>query len=132
MARSRERVLQKVRESGGRAPTFAEYFESLAVPFAEGYADRVGELESSRRQGIDGLLRLDSVQAAVWITLSYAYAQTVEGRVPKQSDVILASAADVFLVHDEKLRRLVDRITGVEACDLSQLLARLRKAREVK
>lgn len=105
-----------LRNNQGRRPAWQDYWERLAEPFAEGFADHQGLLDICRNRGIKGLLEMRSVQMAVGASLSLAYAETFEKRTPKIGDsrdmlhAVLATAADAFVTHDHSLARLLARI----------------------
>ena len=136
MKDAQERVLEETHGlSAGHIP-FIEYFEKLAPDFAEALVYRAGVLEECKRRGIDGILELNSVKVAAGVNLSYTYALTFEGRVPKVSDSrdklhgITASAVDIFVSHDKGLRRLLARVPKVpfETLDIYGLLLKTRES----
>ena len=123
----RERFLQGMRAARQQAAalvetlasrvSFEEFFELAAVPTAEKFAQRVGVLEACRARGIDGLLKIRSVRAAIGIALSFIYGQTYERWAPHSSDTIdllhvpsAAASAEVFITNDIRLREALQRV----------------------
>lgn len=119
-----------LRNHQGRPPDWQDYWERLAVRFAEGFAEGQGLLDACRNRGIKGLLGVRSVRMAVGASVSLAYAETFEKRTPKMGDsrdmqhAVLATAADAFVTHDHGLARLLDRIPmdSFQVLDLRALL----------
>lgn len=119
-----------LRNHQGRPPEWQDYWERLAVRFAEGFAEAQGLLDACRNREIKGLLGVRSVRMAVGASLSLAYAETFEKRTPKMGDsrdmqhAVLATAADAFVTHDRGLARLLARIPmdNFQVLDLRALL----------
>lgn len=116
MEKAKEKILPHVEQLQGWRPSFDDYCESLSEKFAEGLAERQGTLDACRKKGIKNMLDIRSVRMCVGTHLSYAYAQTFEGRIPKVGDsrdiqhAVVATAADVFVTQDSKLEKLLDRV----------------------
>ncbi len=97
-------------------PTFDQYWEALSASFAEGWAERVGQLHACRERGIENLLQLRSVRLSVGASLSLTYAHTFEDRQPQQGDsrdlhhAVAASAARVFVTNDPQFARVLKRV----------------------
>ena len=96
---------------------FDDYFQIAAPQVTERLAQRAGVLEASRERGIDGLLKIRSVRAAIGIALSYIYGQSFEGWAPASGDSIdylhapsAAASAEVFVSDDSRLREALARI----------------------
>jgi len=134
MRAARDKVLERTKKLSGCRSPFADYWSSLALSFAEGYAERAGVLEECRNRGIVGLLDVRSVRMGVGVNLSLAYAETFEGFAPKMGDsrdqqhAVLASAADIFVTQDGKLAGLIGRIPidGLQVLDLKGFLETVR------
>lgn len=115
-------------------PTFDEYWEALSSSFAEGWAERAGQLRPCRERGIDGLLQLRSVRLSISASLSLTYAHTFEAREPQQGDsrdlqhAVTASAARVFVTDDPKFARLLKRVPveNFTVLTLPEFLASIR------
>ena len=108
---------------------FAECVRLAAAPMVERFAARAGVLEACRERGIDGLLQIKSVGAAVGIALSFAYGHASEGRVPAADDSAdflhvpsAAATAEIFVTNDDRLREAV-ALNGLRAMSLGEFLA---------
>jgi hypothetical protein len=133
MRAARGEVLKVAKKLQGWKPSFVDYWERLAEPFARSYAERAGLFGDCQARGVAGLLDLRGVRMAVGINLSLAYAETFEGRAPDMGDsrdqqhAVLASAADVFVTGDARLADLLNRIpiTDLQIMDLRSFLGML-------
>lgn len=131
---NKQTLLAKKNLIHGNLP-FNVFFEKTAPHWAEVLADRAGVLTECKKRGIDGLLKLKTVGMAVGVNLSYVYALTFEKCNPKDSDsrdilhAIAATAADIFVSHDKRLRRLIARIPNVtfKTLDFHGLLHTIRE-----
>ena len=96
---------------------FDDYFQIAAPQIAERLAQRAGVLEACRERGIEGLLKIRSVRAAIGVALSFDYGQSFEGWAPASGDAIdflhapsAAASAEVFVSDDTRLREALKRI----------------------
>ncbi len=112
--------------------SFEDYFQLTAVPRAEKFAQRIGVLEACRERGIDGLLKIRSVRAAIGIAQSFIYGLTFNGWAPSRSDSIdllhvpsAAATAEIFVTNDRRLREAVERVAldGLRVLSLGEFLA---------
>lgn len=130
MTEAREGVLFQAKKLKDLRTNFDNYWARLSDSFAEGLAEHEGVLDECKKRGILGLLEIKSVRLWVGACLSLTYAQTFEGRTPKIGDsrdimhVILASAADIFVTHDEDFAKVLVRIPikGFDVVNLRGLL----------
>lgn len=134
MREARESVLFQAKKLKGLRTNFDNYWARLSDKFAEGLAEHEGVLNECKKRGIIGLLEIKSVKLWAGASLSLTYAQTFEGRAPKMGDsrdimhVVLASAAHLFVTHDEGLAKSLVRIPiqGFDVVDLRGLLERVQ------
>jgi hypothetical protein len=97
--------------------SFDDCFELTAAPIAASYAQRAGVLEVCRERGIEGLLEIKSLRAAVGISLSFIYALTYERTVLTTLDAAdflhapsAAASAEIFVTNDPRVRAVVERV----------------------
>lgn len=130
MTEAREGVLFQAKKLKDLRTNFDNYWARLSDSFAEGLAEHEGVLDECKKRGILGLLEIKSVRLWAGASLSLTYGQTFEGRTPKIGDsrdimhVILASAADIFVTHDEDFAKVLVRIPikGFDVVNLRGLL----------
>ncbi len=112
---------------------FGLYWAQNSGWLAEGLARQARVLSKVKRRGVDGLLKVKSVAAAVGGILSLIYSHHLENRPPNRGDsrdvmhTIVASTADVFVTNDGRLERILSRIPvdGFRVMDLRAFLESL-------
>jgi hypothetical protein len=103
-------------ESAPASAGFDDCFERFAIEIADRFAHRAGVLDACRDRGLEGLLEIRSVRAAVGAALSIAYGQAFEGWTdPGDSSFFLhvpsaAATAEVFVTDDPRLRQFLKRV----------------------
>jgi hypothetical protein len=91
-------------------------FRTDADHWALALAAHDGLEDACRAHGVDGLLGVRAVGLTVGAMQSMVYALAVEGGSPRIGDgydlwhALMASAAEVFVTHDEELARRLNRI----------------------
>ena len=110
-----------------RALKFEAFWAKAKVKLAENLADRINLGDACRKRGLDGLLNIRAVRLGVIAAASMLFAQMggdgSEPRQPRIGDAydlwhaILASSADLFVTHDERLAKALNRVpvTGFRA-----------------
>jgi predicted nucleic acid-binding protein len=98
-------------------PSFEEFFEDGMEPQVLAFVESFGVAEECKRRGLDKLSRIPSIRALIGLGMSFMYRTSVEKKSPKSSAardiqhaVSAASAADVFVTHDEELSFMLDRV----------------------
>lgn len=111
---------------------FEEYLRLAAPSVAQRLAEQAGVAAECKRRGLDNLLGIRSVRMITGAALSFAYAQSFEGRAPQPDDagetlhaVTAAAAADTFVSDDARLVPLLARgaADGLQVADLQGFLA---------
>jgi predicted nucleic acid-binding protein len=128
-------VQKRIEDATGkkvRQIPFEQYRGPMASRFIAALVKRFGWQKAFRRRSIAELrqtVRLVDVYGE--LSAAFAYAQTFEGRKAQPSDspdmrhAAIATCARVFVTHDKKLRRLVERAAiGVEVVDLPEFIER--------
>jgi hypothetical protein len=98
-------------------PSFEEFFadglEAQVLAFVESF----GVAEECKRRGLDKLSTIPSIRALIGLGMSFMYRTSVERKSAKSSAardiqhaVSAASAADVFVTHDEELSFMLHRV----------------------
>lgn len=96
-------------------PIFEEYFEANALGILELVARRAGNLEGCQERGLEGLLKIPSLNVLTRAQVSLTYANTFLGRLPQQGDspdmqhALVASAVGTLITEDKPLRRALKR-----------------------
>lgn len=115
--------------------SFAEYWRAHAPRIAMAFAERAGVLEGCERRGIDGLLGLRTVRAAVGVALAMAYGQghggasASDGGASEIHHVVAGAArAEIFVSENAAVRSLIERIPleGISAVGMAGFLANVR------
>ncbi|HKM99876.1 MAG TPA: hypothetical protein VJX23_05125 [Candidatus Binataceae bacterium] len=108
--------LEEFRKSNG-IPSFEEFFEDGIEAQVLAFVESFGVAEECKRRGLDKLSRIPSIRALIGLGMSFMYRTSVEKKSPKSSAardiqhaVSAASAADVFVTHDEELSFMLDRV----------------------
>jgi hypothetical protein len=99
---------------------FADFWPKRALKCAEGFADQIGCGDACRQRGVDGLMNIRIVKLVIIAAAALLFAQlggdSSEPRQPRLGDgydlwqAILAATADVFVTHDERLAKGLNRI----------------------
>jgi hypothetical protein len=96
---------------------FDDYFQRFAISAAERFAHRAGVLDACRDRGLEGLLEIRSVRAAVGVALSIVYGEAFEGGADASSDSSYflhvpsaAATSEVFVTDDARLRQSLKRV----------------------
>lgn len=116
-----DEVKRFIEEHGIQAPgSLEEFWTRMGPSFAEWLCDRFGVLERCKDRGIDGLLknktvRLYTVYYAALVRAKLFGEQGTPGKVrPGESGdffhSVQASAADVFVTEDARLRRWLEEV----------------------
>lgn len=98
-----------------KVPQFEEYFEANYRGVLEIIADRAGYLEACRERGIEGLLKIPSLNVAVRGQLSLTYANTFLGRLAQQGDsadmqhAFIAVTVGTLVTEDKALGKALKR-----------------------
>jgi hypothetical protein len=66
-------------------PTFQEYFEANYQGILEIIAKKAGNLEGCQEHGLEGLLKIPSLNVTVRAQASLTYSNTFLGRLPQQA-----------------------------------------------
>jgi hypothetical protein len=96
-------------------PAFEEYFEANYRGILELIAEKAGNLTGCQEKGLEGLLKIPSLNVAVRAQVSLTYANTFLGRLPQQGDsadmqhALIASAVGALITEDKGLRRALKR-----------------------
>jgi hypothetical protein len=131
-----ESVSQQTQElhEKGEIPDFEQYFHEGVTDFAVMFAKSHGVADGCVQHGIQNLVKIRSIRAFLGFSMSLIYRRVVEQKKPKigaardlQHVPSAASAADVFVTHDEELRLLLGRvpIRGFRVATLEELLAEI-------
>jgi hypothetical protein len=112
------------------APTFEEYFEANALGILELIAERAGNLQGCKKRGLEGLLKIPSLNVATRVQASLTYANTFLGRLQQQGDspdmqhALIASAVGTLITEDGPLRKALKRANSpfLTAMNLQELL----------
>ena len=96
-------------------PPFEEYFEDNYRGILEIIAEKAGNLEGCQERGLEGLLKIRSLNVATRAQVSLTYANTFLGRLPQQGDsadmqhALIASAVGTLITEDIRLRKALKR-----------------------
>lgn len=122
--------LEEFRKANG-IPSFEEFLEDGMEAQVLAFVESFGVAEECKRRGLNRLSRIPSIRALIGLGMSFMYRTSVEKKSPKSSAardlqhaVCAASAADIFVTHDEELSLMLRRvpIRGFQAMRLNQLL----------
>jgi hypothetical protein len=122
--------LEEFRKANG-IPSFEEFFEDGMEAQVLAFVESFGVAEECKRRGLNRLSRIPSIRALIGLGMSFMYRTSVEKKSPKSSAVrdlqhavCAASAADIFVTHDEELCLMLRRvpIRGFQVMRLNQLL----------
>jgi hypothetical protein len=106
----------------------------------ERLAQRAGVLDACRERGIEGLLKVRSVGAAVGTALSLAYGETFEGWVNTSDDSVdvlhvpaAAATAEIFVTNNQRMHLAIGRLAfdGLRVMNLAEFLTACSAADEV-
>jgi hypothetical protein len=120
----------------GEIPSFEQFFRDGAAEHLLPFIRSFGIAEECERRGIDKLLRIPSVRAMIGLGMSFIYRTAVEGKAPKGSDLrdlqhapAAATAADIFVTHDEEFAFMLGRvpIKGFRVMKLHELLEEMER-----
>jgi hypothetical protein len=114
-------------------PTFEENYRDNAAEFGRMIARKAGYQQQCEDKGLDGLLRVPSVDAIVRAELSIIYANTYLGRLQNQGDsrdvqhVQLAATVGNLITEDAGLVKVVKRMNcpHVKVMGLHELIQTL-------
>jgi hypothetical protein len=108
--------LEEFRKANG-IPTFEQFLDDGMEAQVLAFVESFGLADECKRRGLDKLSRIPSVRALVGLGMSFMYRTSVEKKSPKSSAardlqhaVCAASAADVFVTHDEELSFMLHRV----------------------
>ena len=103
--------------SGSPNTNFDDDFQRFAIGVAERFAHRAGVLDACRDRGLEGLLEIRSVRAAIGVALSVVYGQAFQGWPDVSSGSIdflhvpsAAATSEVFVTDDARLRDSLKRV----------------------
>jgi len=108
--------LEEFRKANG-IPRFEEFFEDGMEAQVLAFVESFGLAEECKSRGLDKLSKIPSIRALIGLGMSFMYRTSVEKKSPKSSFardiqhvVSAASAADVFVTHDEELSFMLHRV----------------------
>jgi hypothetical protein len=109
-------------------------FVELGLPgYVHELIEKLGLPDECKETVVDGVLKIRSLRIYIMSSLSYVYAHTFEGYEPHTGDsrdlhhAVLASAADVYVTQDAKVRTIMKRVDvpGFEVMALQNLLQKI-------
>jgi hypothetical protein len=118
----------------GEIPDFDRYFHDGVAEFAVAFAESLVVADGCKHHGIENLVKIRSLRAFLGFSMSLIYRRVVAQKKPKigasrdlQHVPSAASAADVFVTHDQEFKTLLERVPmfGFRVATLDQLLSEI-------